>query len=196
MRVLAPSLLILACACLPALAQEIPKGTPPRPSRPEARAPLQPTRPRLSANIVVGEKPPNFELHTSRGRDLALSSLRGEWVLLRFARDRRELRPLRSIQQDLAALEVTLIGLCRDNPQGLRSFARREAFPFEIMADPTGEISALYGLYDHTTSSSRNGCIVLDREGIVRLILQGETEPATLVELARYAINERRARTR
>lgn len=183
-------LLILACACVPALAQETSK-TPPSapPARPDSRALLPVAQQSISGHVTVGESAPDFELTSSASRDVALSSLRGDWVLLYFARDRRQFERFQPLHADLSRLGVVLVGVCNENPQSLRSFARRKGIGFEILGDATGEICALYGLFDHATDSSRTGCVVIDRGGIVRLVLHGDAAADQVAGLTQYTVS-------
>ena len=142
-----------------------------------------------TGRYYVGDVAPDFELPSSRDRPVMLSRQRGDWLLLVFVRDRNDFVKIRTIHDDCQALGVRIFGLCRDNPQGLRTVAQRDSIPFEMLADPTGEISAMYGLYDSMHRTSIPGCLVLDRRGIVRLAVSGVELPATeMLELARLTI--------
>jgi peroxiredoxin len=79
-------------------------------------------------------------------------------------------------------------GVCKEKPQRLRSYAEVQQLPFELLADPTGEVSALYGYYDWERRSTMRGFVVLDRRSVVRLALQGPAPPEEVVSLAHYTI--------
>jgi len=179
----------LACACSLALAQERPKTpaggrTPPT----DVNANLPFTRLRVSGHVSVGESAPDFALTSSTGREVVLSRLRGDWVLLCFAAGRAEFAGLDSMAADLVEMGVRMIGICKDKPQTLRPFVQREGIPFEILADMTGEVSEIYGLYDSGTSLAQPGFVVVDRAGIVRLALQGAAPADQIVGLTRYTM--------
>lgn len=195
MKAVVLTLLTLACTCVPASAQEGPKtATGGRLPRREATPDVPLTRFKVSGQVAVGESAPDFELTSSTGHDVALSRLRGDWVMLRFAKDRREFADLGSMSADLSRIGVRLMGICGDKPQTLRPFVQRVGIPFEILADVTGEISAVYGFYDYSTSSSRTGFVVVDRSGVVRLVLQGEAPADQIVALTRYTMTGFQAR--
>lgn len=183
------AMLVLALACM-AQAQDDPK-TPPRPMPPGGESNTGPPRSkvRIYGRVYVGDPAPDFSLWGSRDRELRLSSLRGGWVLLSFGSSRQELAELRSIQNELRELGVTILGVCSDKPQTLRAFAERDSVPFEMLCDPTGEISAIYGLYDQPRRSILPGFLVLDRQGVVRLAILGQAVPPTqLGPLVRFGV--------
>ncbi|HEY3217270.1 MAG TPA: peroxiredoxin family protein [Candidatus Eisenbacteria bacterium] len=189
MRIAALCLLVmLATPASPFAQGSEGKPTPVRSTkRSEAQKPVGQLR--AIGHVYVGERAPDFELTSSRGRSVVLSKLRGDWVLLNFAEDRRRFSELRSIRDSLAELGVVMLGVCRDQPQALRTYAQRDSIPFELLADPTGEISALYGLFDFVHTATVPGFIVLDRRGVVRLGLLGQSLPPDQVaELVRFTI--------
>jgi len=186
---------VIAFACLALLASpqaawgqhdpKTPSGRPPRVSQ-ESNLPLSQLR--VSGRVYVGDPAPDFMLTASKGRDVTLSQYRGNWLLLHFASDRKDFAMLRDAHAELAQMGMLLVGICKDKPQGLRSFAQRESIAFELLADATGEISAIYGLYDHERATSRAGFVVVDRNGIVRLALMGQVPPQQVAELARFTM--------
>jgi len=169
----------------------------PNKSQPRPQSQLTPTGPsstvptsqlRLDGNVYVGEFAPDFTLTSAGGRELALSHLRGHWVLLHFVPDRRDFSALEAAREDLAKLDVIMVGVCKDNPQSLRAQAQRDSVSFELLADVTGEVSALYGLYDSASFSCRSGLVVVDRTGKTRLSLMGSIPPQHLADLIRFAM--------
>jgi len=182
------SAVILCLGSSWASAQQAPKGGAPRAAQNTTTTELSLPQLKMSGQIYVGEFAPDFALTSSAGREVTLSRLRGEWVLLHFVPDRRDFAVLGEAQPDLARMGVTLIGVSKDNPQSLRSYVQRERVSYELLADATGEISAVYGLYDVAASASRSGFVVVDRSGKVRLALMGTIPPRQLVELVQYTM--------
>ncbi len=152
---------------------------PPKPLRPPRvrEAPLNPAPAPLHilSQIYIGEAAPDFELDGSEGRPVRLAHLKGYRVLLVFADGRTALAPLKDIDAELRKLGVRTYGVCREKAYVLKSYADREHVPFVLLSDMTGEISQLYGLYDAGASLIRPGYVLMDRQGLVRLALLGQS---------------------
>jgi peroxiredoxin len=144
---------------------------------------------RVNGHVMVGDPAPDFALTSSSGNDVALSSLRGDWLLLRFADDRKEFADLAPMKDELDQMGVRLLGICSDKPQTLRAYIQRTNLPFDLLSDATGEVSAIYGFYDPTTLAARTGVVIVDRRGIVRMALQGGAPADQVVELTRFTLS-------
>jgi peroxiredoxin len=135
----------------------------------------------VEGRVLVGDVAPDFDLTSSRDRVIRLSKQRGDWVLLVFAPDRDDFAAYSTVNSDLAAIGVRLLGVCRENPQTLRTVAEKNGIPFEMLADATGEISSMYGLYDGARRCCIPGFLVLDRRGVVKLAVSGQQVPVNQV---------------
>ncbi len=167
-------LLVLALA-VTAGADEGSKRPPPRPGG-GATTPISPVaqEPRIASQVYIGEPAPDFELDSSTGRPIRLEHLKGYWVLLVFGDTRADVAPLRGKEPELRHLGVKPYGLCADKAHVIRAYAEREDLPFPLLADVTGEISQLYGLYDGRASVIRPGFVLIDRQGLVRMAMLGQ----------------------
>jgi peroxiredoxin len=145
----------------------------------------------ITGQVIVGERAPDFELDGSEGHAVKLSRLRGDWVLLVFSDRKEAAAELRGSHDELAKLGIKIVGVCDEKPGSLKSFAERTALPYVLLADVTGEISAMYGLHDRARSAILPGFVVLDREGMVRMAVLGQQLPAQdIAHLARFAMTE------
>lgn len=180
--------LMLVAAC--AAAQESPKG--PAPSRPSTEPQSQHNpvaQGHIFGQIVIGERAPDFELDGSHGKPVRLSFYRGDWVVLVFADRREQLARLAAIMPDVQEMGATLLGVCREKAYVLERFAGREKVPFLMLADWSGEIAALYGLFDYERSEIQSGFLVLDRTGTVRsAFIGGNLPPEDIARIARFAV--------
>jgi peroxiredoxin len=143
---------------------------------------------RVTGAVRPGEHAPDFTLTSTTGREITLSRLRGDWVVLVFADSHEDFGRLRSLQSELVETAPRILGICKDKPQRLRAYAESKALPFELLADATGEISALYGYYDWESRETTRGFVVMDRFGVVRLALQGQAPADQVADLARFTI--------
>jgi peroxiredoxin len=182
----------IAALALPAaaIAQTEPKdrtSTSPTKSVGSVRTPT--SRIRVSNRVYVGETAPGFELASAQGQQVKLSRFRGDLVLLAFADRREELSPYRFVADSLRSAGVILVGVCRGAPRSLRLLAERDSLRFDLLSDSTGEVAAIYGAYDFTSSTTLPGYVLVDRRGIVRLVVLGQSlPPEELLILTRYAL--------
>ncbi len=182
-------LMMLTLACV-AGAQEN-KKSPPSTRPGSTQAPITPlgSESEITNQIYLGGPAPDFELDGSRGRPVRLEHEKGYWLLIVFADSRTSLAPLKSISGDLRKLGVHAIGICADKAHVLEAYAEKQELPFVLLADVTGEISQLYGLYDSKARSIRPGFVILDRQGIVRTALFGQSVPADeVLDMVRFAV--------
>ncbi|TMQ72343.1 MAG: redoxin domain-containing protein [Candidatus Eisenbacteria bacterium] len=179
---------LLLLSVVPAAAQTREKS-PPAPNRAETSAQDMPLgQLRLIGTVRVGQSAPDFTLTSSAGPDRTLSRLKGDWLVLVFAENREDFAALRAVQERLLDGGTRLYGICKEKPQRLRSYVEEQRLPFEILADDTGEISALYGFYDWERRSTTRGFVVVDRRSVVRLALEGQAPPDQVADLARFTI--------
>ncbi len=180
--------LLLCLAPLAAAASS--RDTPPPPSRPEASPQEMPLgQLRVAGTIHLGQTAPDFTAVSTSGRELTLSRLKGDWLVLVFAPNREDFGALRETSNRLMEYGTRVFGICKEKPQRLRAYAEAEGLPFELLADDTGEISSLYGYYNWEQRSTTRGFIVLDRWGVVRLALQGEAPPQEVADLTRFTVS-------
>jgi peroxiredoxin Q/BCP len=143
---------------------------------------------RVAGNVHVGQTAPDFTAVSTSGREVTLSRLRGDWIVLLFATDREDFGALRAVYDPATSYGARLLGICKEKIQRQRSYVESEALPFELLADDTGEISSVYGYYALEQRATTPGFVVLDRRGVVRLALQGDVPPQQIIELVHFVI--------
>jgi len=180
--------LLTALAAGPAGAQQDPKsggGTGPGQDHGTIATPRGNLR--IFGRVWVGDQAPDFELDGTLGAPVSLRKQRGEWVLLVFARDKSLFDALSSLPPEMAKVGAKMFGITRERVSSLRAYATRQELSFELLSDPTGDISAVYGSFDSETNATRPGYVLLDRRGVVKLSVIGQTFPPeqvlTLVSL-------------
>jgi peroxiredoxin Q/BCP len=165
--------------------------TTPAPSRPpkqEGRQDISLGQIRVVGRVHVGAPVPDFTALSSSGRELTISRQRGDWLLLLFAEAREDFNTFRELHQDLRSTGAVVLGVSKEKPQRLRAIVERDSLPFELLADDTGDISALYGFYDLQRRFTTPGFVLVDRQGVVRMALQGQAPPDQIAALTRFTI--------
>jgi peroxiredoxin len=178
---------LLLPATLEAQQPKSPPTSPPVRSEGNVRPPASQIR--ISSNVFVGEAAPGFELTNATGARIKLSRFRGERVLLAFADRREAFSPFGAVAESLRAEGVQLVGVCHASPRSLRMIAERDSLKFHLLSDPTGQVSAVYGVFDFASSATRPGYVLVGRQGTVRMVVLGQTlPPADLLQLTRLAL--------
>ncbi|HUK64241.1 MAG TPA: peroxiredoxin family protein [Dongiaceae bacterium] len=169
--------LLIACLTSTALAQTEPKSSPPAQPSPSRSTTTPAPSLTLSGHVTAGDNAPSFELASSSGQQRSLRSLKGDWVVLLFMPSKSDFIRFRESSADFARLPATLVGITVDNPQTLRNLANKEKLPFELLGDVTAEVSATYGMWDAAASATHPGMVVVDRRGIIKLVVSGQVLP-------------------
>lgn len=104
----------------------------------------------LDAPLAVGTLAPDFTLKDHQGRDVRLSALRGQKVMLVFYPGddtpvcSLQLSELRDTQEQLEPLGIHVYGV---NPAGELShqkFVQKLCLPFPLLVDRGGKVAKLY----------------------------------------------------
>ena len=136
---------------------------------------------RISGRVMVGDAAPDFQLLGTGGHEVSLGKQRGGWVLLVFARDKSLFGELAGLPPEMAKVGAKMLGITRERASALRGYVEKENLGFELLSDPTGEVSAIYGSFDVEGSATMPGYVLIDRKGMVKLAVLGQTFPAEQV---------------
>lgn len=161
-------------------------GTSEQPSDTPA-APAPAGRSRATARLEIGERVPDFTLEDRRSESHKLSSLRGEWIALVFAGRRESFPQLDSLARMLEPDNIRVVAVCVEKPQTLRRYQGKNSARLLTLADPTAEVTALFGLWDEVTRTPIPGWVLVTPEGVARVALLGHGLPnQDAHELMRY----------
>lgn len=187
-NVVLAALLILDLAA-PALAQENPKSQTPPPTMEREGASRAPhAQLGMNGRVYIGDLAPDFELDGSRGAPVRLSRLRGDWLLLVFTDRRDQFLTLRVISDEMRQIGVRIVGVCHEKARTLDNYRARDSVPL-MLADVTGEVSTMYGLYDGLHQRTVPGFLVVDRAGVVRIAFSGQwLPPDEIGRLTQFAV--------
>jgi peroxiredoxin Q/BCP len=143
----------------------------------------------IESTVYVGDHAPGFELDGSQGQRVRLTDLKGQWAVMVFEASRSRIGSLKPIDGDLRKLGARLYGVTKDGSSALKTYAERQGLPFVLLSDPTGQISQVFGMYDHAHDSIQPGMILLDPEGVVRMTFIGPSlHGADVLQLVKHTV--------
>jgi peroxiredoxin len=191
MRTLPLSLLALLLLAAPVAAQVNPRDgghLPPAPPTPSRAGASPRVHQPILGEVSIGERAPDFELDASNGGSSKLSELRGGWVMLVFADRWKGVSPLDSIDAQARQLHAHVVGVVHEKQQTLLTYRQHAPKGILAYADPTGEVSAMYGCYDGVADETTPAFFLVDRDGTVRLAVVGHSfPPDEMLDLLRLA---------
>ncbi len=125
------------------------------PPEPAAHAPRYVPADGRSAHIRVneGDLAPEFGLDNADGKPVALSDLRGQWVVLYFYPEDHtlgctiEAKRFRTYFESIALHRAAIVGVSRDNAGNHCSFRDKHDLPFELLSDLHNDAHDLYGAW-------------------------------------------------
>jgi peroxiredoxin Q/BCP len=127
--------------------------------------------------LEPGDEAPDFTLPDADGKQVSLSSLRGQQVIVYFYPAAmtpgctKEACDFRDSIQSLAAAGVTVLGISPDAPARLAKFRDRDHLNFPLLSDPDHKVEQAYGaygektLYGKTTVGVIRSTFVVDEQG-------------------------------
>jgi peroxiredoxin Q/BCP len=133
--------------------------------------------------VETGAKAPDFTLVNQAGKDLTLSDLRGNAVVLYFYP--RADTPgcttqacgVRDRGADYAAAGAVVIGVSPDNVAAVKKFADKYALDFTLLADPDHAVAEHYGVWVEKSMYGRQywgnsrTTFIIDAAGVVRHVI-------------------------
>src|SRR5258706_4383112 len=129
--------------------------------------------------IKIGQRAPDFTLYDSEKKQVILSKLKGQNVLLLFfplAFTRTCTKELCSVRDNIAwynNANAKVLGISVDSLHTLARFKEEQKLNFSLLSDFNKEVSAAYGsLYEtfgyNMKGVSKRSAFVIDKDGIVR----------------------------
>ena len=127
--------------------------------------------------LEPGDEAPDFTLTDADGKQVTLSSLRGQQVIVYFYPAAmtpgctKEACDFRDSIQSLAAAGVTVLGISPDEPARLAKFRDRDHLNFPLLSDPDHKVEQAYGAYGEKTLYGKTmigvirSTFVVDAEG-------------------------------
>ncbi len=132
--------------------------------------------------IHRGDVAPDFVATDCKGREVKLSALRGQRVVLFFFPRAftpgctLEIRNFRDHQSEIEALGGRLIGVSVDKYERQCAFAEAESIDFSLIGDESREISEKYGVVWPLLKRDRRATFVINAEGVVDEVIHHEVQ--------------------
>ena len=129
------------------------------------------------SKLEAGDEAPDFTLTDADGKQVTLSALRGQRVIVYFYPAAmtpgctKEACDFRDSIASLAAAGVTVLGISPDAPAKLAKFRDRDGLNFPLLSDPDHKVHEAYGawgekkLYGKTMVGVIRSTFVVDEDG-------------------------------
>jgi peroxiredoxin Q/BCP len=134
------------------------------------------------SKLEPGDEAPDFSLTDADGKQVTLSALRGQQVIVYFypaAMTPGCTKEACDFRDNLDSLDAQVLGISPDPPAKLARFRDRDALTFPLLSDPDHAVAAAYGaygekkLYGKTTVGVIRSTFVIDADGKIEKALYG-----------------------
>src|SRR5437879_12727450 len=132
--------------------------------------------------LAVGETAPDFALRSDDGRRMSLKDFRGKKVVRYFyPKDdtpgcTKEACSFRDQYQDFQDAGAEVIGVSSDAEASHEKFAAKYRLPFVLLADRSGAVRKQYGVPATLGLLPGRVTFVIDRQGIVRHVVNSQLQ--------------------
>lgn len=152
------------------------------------------------ARAAVGKKVPAFTAEATSGTRVSSKSLRGApYVLYFYPKDATpgctlEGQGFRDLYPEFERLGVAIFGVSRDSLASHEKFKAKQAFPFELIADPDEQLCTLFdvirekNMYGRRVMGIERSTFLVDAEGVLRREwrkVKVDGHPAAVLEAAK-----------
>lgn len=138
-----------------------------------------------------GQRPPDLVLTDAAGRRFRLADLRGlkHAVLFFYPKDNtlvctREACAFRDRYEEFIAAGAVVVGISDDDAASHERFATRWDLPYPLLCDPRGRARKAFGVKDLLGLLKGRETFVVDRDGIVRLVVRDRLNAQAHVDRA------------
>ena len=135
--------------------------------------------------LAPGDPAPDFTLLDADGKEVSLSSFRGQQVIVYFYPAAmtpgctKQACDFRDNLADLNSAGITVLGISPDQPAKLAKFRDKESLTFPLLSDPDHAVLEAYGaygekkLYGKTTVGVIRSTFVVDADGKISKAMYG-----------------------
>ena len=144
--------------------------------------------------LEVGEKAPEFSLHSQNDEVVRLSDYLGRKnvVLYFYPKDftpgcTAEAKGFRDSYQEFSDGETEVIGVSSDSVESHSRFSQECSLPFKLLSDSGKQLRELYGV-SSTLGIAGRVTFVIDKQGMVRLVYSSQLRPTKHIREALDAL--------
>lgn len=128
------------------------------------------------ALVSVGQEAPDFKLRDETLKEVTLSALRGQTVVLEFypldfspmcTAEMCEVRNDYSAFQDKGAI---VYGISRDSVWSHKAFKEKEGLTHSLLADMKGEVARLYGCWNEAAAIAERLTVIIGPDGKITYV--------------------------
>ncbi len=111
--------------------------------------------------LETGDKAPDFTLKADDGRQVSLSDVRGQRVVIYFYPKAdtpgctKQACAVRDVYTQIEAENAVVIGISPDAPEDLVAFREKYDLPFILLSDPEHEVAEAYGAWGEKKAFGR-----------------------------------------
>ena len=148
-------------------------------------------------SIQVGDQAPNVTFTAHDGRQLSLDGFRGKQtvVLFFYPKDNtrictREACAFRDAYEEFVAAGAVVIGVSGDSIESHRTFIESHQLPYKLVADTDGSLRRAFGVPKTLGFIPGRVTYVIDRDGIVRSVINAALQSQLHVDEALKTLRE------
>jgi peroxiredoxin len=147
--------------------------------------PLNNDAPRLTP----GDHVPDFRAPSSLDRQIREHDLTGHWSAIVFDDSAKPFAQINALEDSLSRLDVSLYGVSRVDSVSLSSAGAKKPLRMVLIADPDGNVSRAFGMYDESDDQIEQGLLVADARGIIRMSVRGASmDPGQVLQMIQSAV--------
>lgn len=154
------------------------------------------TSPYLESPLAAGNKAPDFDLPAyvagGESKNIKLKDFFGKKnvILAFYPKDDTPgcTKEMCSFSEDLSqfdAAQTELLGISCDKLERHEKFAGKYALKQPLLADDSGQVGRAYGALQEGKANASRVLFVIDKEGLIRHVIQGMPKNSELLELVK-----------